>query len=115
MGYPVVGYDVDGLRRGQQLQTEAATRCVEVSRTLGGIAVAVTMFGDVPAAVEFCASTMQVRDGQVRDSDAEQARRADLAERGGTVAGMGEELTGDTADVARSATTTVPPPGTGGR
>jgi hypothetical protein len=97
-----LAYDTGGLRTGAGGLQEVSGSASAAGSALQAAPLASVMFGLTPAAPVFAAAVDAARAAQARGFQHEAQRSGDLAERGGTAAGLGDGLTAQTAQVAGS-------------
>jgi hypothetical protein len=102
-----IGYDPESLRRAGARHRSTGTSAADLGGLLERVALDPTALGDVAHAAAFHGATVAARDTQAREAREEGTRRADLAERAETTAGIGENLTFLTTEIAPA--TPVPP------
>ena len=103
-----IRYRVEQLRRGAEAYRATSEACDALSARLTAIDIAAASLGDVPASARLVQSVVATREIQAHDAAAEALRRAELADRAGTAAGLGELLTSLTTATAQAGGT-VPP------
>lgn len=98
-----ISYDAGGLRASAAQHDATARGCRAVAAGLGEPAPAADAFGQVAAAAEFRDAVDAVRAALERASAAEAGRRDTLTAQVDRIAGLGDQLTSDTARVAGAA------------
>ena len=99
-----LAYNSGGLRSGAGGLQGVADVADAASAALAAAALDPTMFGRTPAAPVFASAVEAARAAQARGFRQEATRSAGLAERSGSTAALGDDLTGQTTVIARGAT-----------